>query len=382
MRFNLRRYLAVMRKEFLELRRNPLFFMMTILAPIAFYFLFAYGLPLDAKNNPMAVVDLDATAASRTLIDQFENATDLFHVKLVANDYEDPMRQMDLGKVKMVLVIPTFFEQRLTKGWPVDVQVLVDGAYPNTASLIGAYVDAILADSSAQVMAHYSATRPGYEALEAVPIELKTSGWYNSAFRSNDFMVPAIIALVLIVFPPVVGTISLAREKETGSILNMYCSSLSKLEYLLGKMSPYVIISYGNFLLFFVITIYLFDVPMRGSLFSLCFFSFFYVASAVAIGLLVAVLLNSQVASILVTFVVTVMPAFLYTGFMVPISSMQENAQYMSWVIPTTFEIDLLRKIMVKGASFKYLRLDVVMILLFFFGFYGLSIKLFKKRIG
>ncbi len=371
-----------MRKEFLELKRNHIFFLMTILAPVIFYFLFAYGLPLDAKNSPMGVVDLDKTATSRELIDQFENATDLFNLKVVANDYDEAVREMNLGHIRVILVIPTYYSQKLKKGIPVEVQVLVDGAYPNTASLMGGYVDAILANYSSQVLAKYAATRPGYAAADAVPIELMASGWYNSAFRSDDFMVPAIIALVMIFFPPIVATISLAREKESGSILNMYCSSLSKAEYLLGKMTPYVLIAYANFLLFLAFTVFIFDVPVRGSLGILCFFSFFYVASVVAIGLFVAVMLNSQVAAILVTFVGTVMPSFLFSGFMVPISSMEKNAQSMSWIMPTTFEIDMLRKIMVKGAGFSYLHKDVAMILLFCFGFFGLSIRLFKKRIG
>lgn len=369
-------------KEFLQLKRNLIFFLMTVMGPLIFFFLFAYGMPLDAKNNSIAVVDLDKTAESRSLVDQFENATDLFEVKLVADDYHEAMRLMKLGKAGMILVIPTYFEQKLTKGVPIDVQVLVDGAYPNTASLVGAYVDAILGAYNAQVLARYGATRPGYEAVDAVPIELKSSGWYNSAFLSNDFMIPAIIALVMIFFPPIVATISLAREKETGSILNMYCSSLSKAEYLLGKMTPYVIIAYINFIVFLTLAVFLFDVPIRGSLGIICFGSFFYIASVVAIGLLIAVLLKSQVAAILITFVGTVMPSFLFSGFMVPISSMQKNAQIMSWFIPTTYEIDMLRQVMVKGASISYLKIDIVMIFVFLIVLYGVSIKLFKKRIG
>lgn len=382
MGFSIRRYWAVVLKEFLQLKRNIVFFLMTVLGPVVFFFLFAYGMPLDAKNNAMAVVDFDKSAASRSLIDQFENATDLFDVTLVADDYPVAMREMDLGYARLILVIPHDYEQRLLKGAPTEVQVLVDGAYPNTASLVGAYVDAILATHSAQIVARFSATRPGYELVDAVPIELKSSGWYNSAFLSNDFMIPAIIALVMIFFPPIVGTISLAREKETGSILNMYCSSLGKAEYLLGKMTPYVIVAYVNFVVFLLFTVFLFGVPLRGSVAVICVNSFFYIAAVIGIGLLVAVLLRSQVAAILITFIGTVMPSFLFSGFMVPISSMQKNAQMTSWFLPTTFEIDLLRKLMVKGASIAYVWVDITMTLVFFVGLYALSIRLFKKRIG
>ena len=380
--FSIRRYWAVVIKEFLQLKRNVIFFLMTVLGPVIFFFLFAYGMPLDAKNNSMAVVDFNKSAASRSLIDQFENATDLFKVKLVTDNYPQAMEQINLGRVRIILVIPTYFEQNIKKGIPIEVQALIDGAYPNTANLVGGYFDAILAEYSSQILAKYSSIRPGYKLIDAVPIEVKASGWYNSAFRSNDFMIPAIIALVMIFFPPIVATISLAREKETGSILNMYCSSLRKAEYLLGKMTPYIIISFINLILFMAFAFFLFDVPMRGSIFVIFLTSFFYISAVIAVGLLVAVLVKSQVAAILITFVGTVMPSFLFSGFMVPISSMEKNAQMTSYFIPTTYEIDLLRKVMVKGASTSYVAVDIAMILVFFVGLYALCIKLFKKQIG
>lgn len=382
--FSLRRYIAVAKKEFLELRRNVLFFLMTILAPMLFYFLFVFGFPLDAKNISIGVVDLDKTMASRELISSFENATDLFRVKFVTNDLAYADGEISKGNLRMVLTIPHDFGRKLTAGRPIALQGLIDGAYPNTASLVGANSDAVVSSFNYNTLYKFLLTRPGFEggAVSFTPIDLSVSGWYNSSFRSEDFIIPAIIALVMVFFPPIVSAISLAREKETGSILNMYCSSLRKTEYLLGKMTPYIIISYINFVLFIVISVFGFNVPMRGSVLTLLFSGFFYVSAVIGIGLLIAVLVKSQVAAILITFVGTVMPAFLYSGFMVPMSSMDESARYSGYSLPTTYFMDIARKLMVKGSDIKYIWLDVVVTILFCLVIYILCIKFFKKRVG
>lgn len=382
--FSFRRYIAVTKKEFLELRRNRLFFIMTILAPIIFYFLFAYGFPLDAKNIPTGVVDFDKSAASRRLIDSFENATDLFKIKMITDNYAPAQRQMDLGNLRFMLVIPHDFERHIDRGVTANLQAIIDGAYPNTANLIVSNVETIVAYFGFDVLTNYLMTRPGFEGggLTFTPIDLSASAWYNSSFRSEDFIIPAIIAIVMVFLPPIVASISLAKEKETGSILNMYCSSIRKAEYLFGKLTPYVLISYLNFLLFLVLSVYLFEVPLRGSIMAILVSAALYIQAVLAIGLLVAVFVKSQVAAILITFVGTVMPAFLYTGFMVPMSSMDESAQQTGMCLPTTYFIDLARKVMVKGANFMTVRTDVIVLAAFCFILYFLCIKFFKKRIG
>jgi len=355
---------------------------MTILAPIILFFLFAFGFPLDAKHIPLGVVDFDKTALSRDLIDAFESATDLFNVKKVVSNYPAAEDGLDLGNLRTVLVIPSNFDKDLKAARPVTLQVLIDGTYPNRANLISAYTGAVIASFRMILLGEYFLKNFGYSGTSDLPIDLTVSGWYNPSFRSEDFIVPGTIAMVMMFFPPLVSALSLAKEKETGSILNMYCSSINKAEYLLGKMTPYVIISYINFVLFLLATIYIFKVPMRGSTLILMVVSFFYVASTIAMGLLVAVLVNTQVAAILITSVVTLTPTFLYSGFMVPLSSIGRQGRVMAYCFPATYYIDIARKIMVKGASFIYVKADFFILIAFCVGFYVLCIKLFKKRLG
>jgi len=380
--FSIRRFNAIAQKEYLELKRNKLFFLMTILAPIILYFLFAYGFPLDAKNIPMGVVDFDKSSLSRSLIDNFQSATNLFNVKQVVGNYPALDKSMDLGKTHIILVIPPHFSKNIKKGEPVTLQALIDGIYPNRANLISSYAESIIGSFRDEILEEFFLKHYGFSDQTDYAIALKVSAWYNSSFRSEDFIIPGIVVIVMMFFPPLVGAISLAKEKETGSILNMYCSSITKSEYLLGKMLPYIFISFINFFIFLLITIFLFKVPMRGDPFTLMIVSIFYVASTIAIGLLIAVLVNTQIAAILITSIITLVPAFLYSGFMVPLTNVGEGARFMSYILPCTYEISLIRKIMVKGASFAHVKNDVIVIVVFCVGIYFLCIKLFKKRLG
>lgn len=380
--FSIRRFIAVAKKETLELKRNRLFFLMTILAPIILYFLFAFGFSLEAKNIPLGIVDLDKTQLSRSLIDSFRGATDLFNIKKVTGNISALDMDLELNRIRAIVVIPSKFSKNLRMANPVTLQVIVDGVLPTYANIVGSYLESTVVSFQDRMLEEFFLKNyPEFGRGEAA-IDLKVSAWYNSAFRSEDFIVPGIAAIVMMFFPPLVAAISLAKEKETGSILNMFCSSITKSEYLLGKMTPYVIISYANALLFIALSIFIFKVPMRGNLFLLVAVSAFFVASAVAIGLLVAVLVNTQVGAILITSILTLTTSFLYSGFMIPVSNLGREGKYMAYMFPATYYIDITRKIMVKGAQFIHLRFDIIVIIAFCFGLYFLCIALFKKRLG
>ncbi len=379
--FSPRRYIAVAKKEYLELKRNRLFFLMTILSPIVLYFLFAFAFSLDARNIPIGFTDRDKSALSRQLIDKFATATKLFQVKEVSGNYAELIRGMDLNRLRAVIVIPNDFSQKVKKGMPTTLQVMIDGVNPSYSNVVSSYISGVLTAFQSEVLFDYF-SKNGYVNISYVPIDLTVSTWYNSAFRSEDFIIPGVVAIIIMFFPPIVASVSLAKEKETGSILNMYCSCVTKTEYLLGKMTPYIIISYINCLLFILFTVFIFDVPMRGSPFYLAFASLFYVASSIAIGLLVAILVGTQVAAIIITSILTLTPSFMYSGFLVPVSSLGPNARLYTNSSPATYYIDLIRKIMVKGATFVNLRSDIGILILFSIVLYGICISLFKKRLG
>lgn len=379
--FSFQRFKAVAQKEFLELRRNKLFFLMTVLAPVILFFLFAYGFPLDTKNIPLGVIDLDKSVLSRSLLDTFE-VSSVFSIKQNSNDYAFLDREMSLGRIRAIVVIPPDFSRNIMKSVPTTVQILVDGSYTNRANLISGYAEATIAHFRVTILEQFFLKLFGSSGTAAMPVDLNVSVWYNPSFRSEDFVIPGIIAIIMMFFPPLVSAISLAREKETGSILNMYCSCVTKAEYLLGKMFPYVVISYINLLIFVMLTVFLFDVPMRGNVPLFLFAGACYVATVIAMGLLVAVFVNTQIAAILITAVATLTPSFLYSGFMVPVSSIGKDARFICYSLPATHFIDITRKIMVKGVSFFYVKTSVFVLIAFCVGLYAISITAFKKRLG
>jgi ABC-2 type transport system permease protein len=379
--FSLVRFKAIAQKEMLELNRNKLFFSMIILAPVVLFLLFVYGFPLDPKDIPIAFVDMDKSPLSRSLIDSFANTSEIFTVKRVVGNYSGIENSFLRGDIRAVLTIPENFQRDLQKASPATLQLLLDATNTNSASLIGNYASGIISDFRYKVLNDYF-IKQGFSVSSAAAINLETSGWYNSSFRAENFLLPGIIALIIMFFPPIVGAISLAKEKETGSILNMYCSSVTRAEYLLGKMLPYVVISFIICLSFIAYIVIFCQVPLRGNFLVLIAASFFYVAAAIGTGLLVAVLVNTQIAAILLTSMFTLTPTFLYSGFMVPVSNVDEGSRFMSYAIPSTHYIDLLRKIMVKGVSFNLVQAEFLAIAVICLSLYLICIKLFKKRLG
>ncbi|MBI2265770.1 MAG: ABC transporter permease [Armatimonadetes bacterium] len=379
--FSFRRMSAVTRKEFQELVRNWMGFLLSIVSPIILYFLFAYGMPLDVKNIPMVVLDEDKSSESRALIDVFTNSQ-VFELRRMVGSSGEVDRIMRLGEIRVCLVIPSDFSRKIRQGMRQEIQVLVDATYPNRAAIMAGYVDAALADFSETRVKALLVRVMGGGGEGGLPVSMLTSAWFNPTLRSEDFIVPGVIAIMLIFLPPILAAISISKEKETGSIINMLCSPVSKAEYLVGKMIPYIVITYGNFLLFLLFTVTIFKVPLRGDLFLLLGVSLIYAVSVIGIGLLVAVLVGNQISAILIVAVATLIPSFMYSGFLLPTICMDSTARTISQILPPTHYIDFIRKLMIKGVGVLYLQSSIVMLILIALVLFGLSIALFKKKLS
>lgn len=379
--FSIRRITAVAKKEFLEIIRNKLGFILTIIAPVMIFFLFAYGLPLDVKHIPMALLDEDKTNESRKLADVFEN-NNIFDIKQMLSSFDEMDKIIRLGDVRVCLVIPGGFEKNIQRGKPQNIFAFVDATWTNRASIIGGYIDLILASFNAKIITNFSMKKFGANKDKSEPVRLFINPWFNPTLRSEDFMLPGVIAIVLIFLPPIIAAISITKEKETGSILNMYCSALSKTEYIIGKSLPYIILTYFNFILYLIFTISIFDVPLRGSLPLLLIVSLIYIAGTIAIGLFVAVLVNSQIAAILIVSIATMLTSSMYSGYITPVNCMEQNAQSIAKMLLPTYYIDFTRKLMVKGVGLDYLSGDVLCLIAISLILYSVTIILFKKKLG
>lgn len=379
--FSWRRSMAVAKKEYLELRRNPLLYMALMLGPLMFYLLHAYGLPLDIKNIPLGVLDMDKSALSRSLQDTFENSN-VFNVKRSVNDTKTLTRALSLSEMRAGIVIPPDFSVRLNRGLPVTIQAMVDGSYPNQALISIGYIESAVNFFNLDQLEQYFQRAGGTAAGGSMPIEINATVWDNSTFNGNYFLLPGLFGLTLVFFPAIMAALSLTKEKETRSILNFYSSSVTKTEYLLGKMLPYVIIAFFQCLLCFVHAVFIMSVPMRGSLLAFVIAAWLFSAAAVGTGLLIGVFLSSQSTAILLTTIITLTFTFTYSGVLTPVMCLSEDSRVISNLLPVTYFIDVARRVMIRGASFGQVQDSLMVLFVFCLALYGASILIFKKRLS
>jgi ABC-2 type transport system permease protein len=363
----LRRILAFARKETLEIVRDPITVWIAIFMPLVILFLFGYALSFEVENAPLFVVDHDKSAASRALTAQFLN-TPYFRLAGAPDDERIAEHALMMGQARAVLSIPPGFGDHLSRAAAAPVEFLVDGTYASTAAIVSAYGRAIM-------YAFPSGTLQ-------LPVQPEVRVWYNPQLRSRDFIVPGLFAVILMAFPPMLTALAVAREKELGTITQIYASPLTKPEFIVGKLLPYTVIASLQLAILLAAGFLWFRVPMHGSLLLLMALGLLYVLCTVSIGLLVSTLVRTQVAAMLVTLVLTLMPAFLFSGFIYPISTMPPFFQGYSVRIPTMYFVNISRGIVMRGAGLAELWVNVVVLAVYTAVVLTLATFLLKKRIA
>jgi ABC-2 type transport system permease protein len=350
---------AVMRKETREIRRDPVTLGVALALPVVMLFLFAYGLNLDVTHIATAVVDRDRSPESAAFVDRFTNSG-YFDVTAVVAGYDDVRRLMDAGRINAAIVIPSNFSRHLAAAHPAPLQLIVDGSYPPTARVALAYAEAINRIASAEVLSA-AAARAG--ATPVPPVNVEPRFWYNPELASKNFLVPGLIAVLLLAFPPMLSALAIVRERETGSIQQVLVSPLRPWEFVIGKLVPYGAIAFMELLLVLLAALAWFRVPLRGDLPLLLATSLIYVLAAVGIGLLVSTITRSQVVAMLVTLALTFMPSFLFSGFIFPLFTMPKAMQLYTYLFPARFYMEIDRVILLKGVGLGVLWPSALMLL-------------------
>lgn len=339
------RLLPMIWKEFREVRRDPITLWIAAAAPIAFVVLFAYAMRIDFDGMPMAVLNFDRSRESAELTEVFANTGD-FAVRYRPSQERDVRHLFQAGLVRLAVIIPQGFGRELAAGRTARVQTLIDGSLAATASVIRSEVEAVTATYSLGLARRASAGRP----LPVGP-QAEVRVWYNPGLRSSQFIVPGLFGVILMAFPPLLTALAVVREKESGSVQQIYVSPLRPWEFIAGKMLPYVAIAFLELASVMAVGAWWFDVPLRGSLALLLAASALYVFTTVGIGLLVSTLARTQVVATLLALVITVMPSFLFSGFLFPISSMPPIVQGYTHLFPARHFNVLSRGVFLKGAG-------------------------------
>ena len=356
MTFNPTRMLAYSRREALELRRDPIRATLAILGSVLLLFVLGYGISMDVENLTFAVLDRDDSAISRDYSLQIAGSR-YFTEKSPIVDYADLDRRMRAGEIGLAIELPPGFGRDVSRGRHVEIGAWVDGANPTRAETLRSYVHAIHANWLAQK------GRELYgEAAIAGAYQLQLRYRYNPDVISVVAMAPGIIPLLLVMIPAVLAALAVVREKELGSIVNFYVTPVTRLEFLLGTQLPYVVLAFGNFLLLIGFALAVFRVPFTGSFPTYALAALLYVTATTGMGLVISAFMNSQIAALFGTVLITLIPAIQYSGLIDPVSSLQGAGALIGRLYPTTYFVTISRGTFSKGLAFDTLHNDLLML--------------------
>ncbi len=374
-----RRTWAVARKEFIHIIRDPRALGIAIVLPLVLLFLFGFALTLDVDNVPIMVWDQNNTPASRDLVERFTGSR-YFTLAGTADNYRSIVRAVDRRDALMALVIPTDFERKLESGRGTDVQLLVDGSDANTASLAIGYARAIVQTYAGGVQIRLARRMLGRPL--SLPLELYPRVWYNTDMDSTDFIVPGLIAVIMMIIAALLTSLTVAREWETGTMEQLISTPLRGAELIIGKLIPYFAIGMLDMLLSVLMGRFVFGVPLRGSVLALFGMSSVFLVGALALGIFISITTKNQLMASQFAFVLTFLPAFLLSGFMFDIANMPKALQFVTYLVPARYFVTMLRGLYLKGVGPAVLWSDGIFLVIFAVLMLALSLKKFKKQLA
>ena len=379
------RILTILIKERRTILRDRMFFLLAFLVPAMLLLAFGFGLSLDVSEVPLVICDYDASPMSREYSYRFISSP-YFGFQGSLKDEREIQRLLSDNRIRAALIIPDGFQERILEGRPEAVQVLIDGTFPYRAQTVKEYVNGINHDYSLEILAeHLSRTRgiPLERALKILnPVTPEIRYLYNQSLNDDWSLPPKWIMVIMIICSPLLTALGVVREKESGAIYNIYASTVTRLEYLVGKLLPYLIITFINSLILWFLTLVLFGAPFKGSPALFMGVSLIYAACTTGIGLIVSILVRTQVAASLVTFIVTVLPAMLYSGIFIPIHSLGPGARFVAAVLPAMYYTNVISGCFLKGVGLEVLWWDVLVLAAYAAGLLTLGYLMFRKRLS
>lgn len=377
------RIAAVAYKEWREILRDRVFFAMAFVLPLTALLVLAWGLSFDVENIPFAALDEDGSATSREYLHRFIDSRYFEFAGHVERDHEI-LPLLARGDVRLVLVIPPKFEKDLMEARPVAVQSLIDGVFPYRTQVVRSYVAALNANFNAELLRDHLISVSGLDRETASdrvsPVRLEPRYLFNQALRSEWSMASGLIMLVLMFAPPFLTSLGVVREKENGSIYNIYASTISRGEFILGKLAPYVLISSINILVLWAVVLVVFGAPFKGNPFFFYVASVVYVTCTTGIGLLVSLWVRTQAAAALLTMVITFIPAMLYSGLMVPLESLSRESQIEARLFPAIYYLEIVWGSFLKGLAWTNLWSQLAALIVYAALLWAAAILSFRKR--
>jgi len=371
---------AIARKEFIQIRRDRATVYMVFIFPLMMLILYGFGIRYDVKSVPMSIFDQDGTQTSRQYIERFAQSP-YFTVQSYARNYRELESGINQGTTRIGIVIPPNFSERLTSNREAVVQLLVDGADNNTATIAMSYASAISRTYSTSIVMQQmeSVLRNMNLPLPAVSAEPRI--WFNPDLESVQFIVPGIIAVIMMITGTVLTAVTIVKEKEQGTIEQIISSPIKKYELMIGKTVPYAVLAYLDFLIIVVASKMMFGIHIKGSIFLLLITAFFYLIGVLGIGILVSTATQTQISAMFAAIMASMLPSILLSGFIFPIRQMPAALQAVTLVVPARYFIEILRDIYLKGLGLEWFWRETLYIMVFGVVMLALAAHRFRKKL-
>lgn len=372
--FNPGRMWAYARRETMEIKRDYIRLAFAILGPILLMVVFGYGISFDVENLNYAVLDLDRTPESMEYLDNFSSSRYFKQEPPISShaELEDRLRS---GELRLAIEIPPGFGKDMKHGTSPEVGVWLDGAMPFRAETSRGYVEGV----HRKYLEDLAAESPGMTP-PALPVNIETRFRYNQDFKSVFAMVPGIIMMLLVFIPAMMTAVGVVREKELGSISNFYSTPVTRLEFLLGKQAPYVLIGLINFTTLVLLSLFLFKVPVKGSFTALALGAFLYVTATTGFGMVISTFVKTQITAIFATAIITTVPAINFSGLLTPVSSLSGGANVMGLLFPYGYFQKISAGIISKALTFGDLTTDYAALSVFVLAYTILGFLLLKTQ--
>ncbi len=372
------RLLSLIRKEFIQIWRDPRTLALVMVIPIMQLFLLGYAATNDVRNVPLAVYDQDRGPAARALLDAFR-AADYFRLAFDVQSEEEMRDLIDRGDARAGLIIPPDYSQQLQGNGAAQVAFVLDGSDPTVASTSLSAAQLIGQQVATQVLAERQARR-GLATSLRFPLEVRSQVWYNPDLVSSYFMIPGMIGMILFALTSILTATAIVRERERGTIEQLIVTPIRPWELIVGKLLPYVIVAFFNILEVLLIGSWWFGVPIRSSLGLIFGLSAIFVLTSLGIGLLASTIANTQQEAMLSVWML-LLPSLFLSGFFFPLEAMPRFLQWISLLIPLRYYLVIIRALMLKGVSVAALQEEILALVVFGLLIMTIAARRFRKRL-
>ncbi len=363
----------IAQKEMYHILRDSRSLIIIFVMPIMMTFLYGYAINMDIEHIALGVVDQDQTSDSRQFVERFYSSN-YFFPPTGEPDLHDPDQLLRGSRAAAILVIRPGFSDALRNGQPYELNLQIDGSEVSQAGAVVGYSNALLSQFLKEKMIAPGAKMPGISISQRV--------LYNPDLKSSHFFVPGIVSVILLMISALLTSITIAREKETGTLEQLLTAPVSPLQILLGKLLPYIVIAFLDGLLVLAFAKILFGVPFVGSFWLLMALEMIYVTTALSIGILISTAVPTQQLAMQMALLITMLPSIMLSGFIFAVKNMPLPLQFVSKIVPATYFLNIVRGIMLKGSGIEILASQAGFLLILMVIFMTLAVKRFKSSVG